>query len=39
VTVTGRNAKPAPIEATDPVFETGATRHHRAAGVKTLAGI
>ena len=39
VVVTGRNAKPALIEAADLVTEMGATKHHFAAGVKTQAGI
>ena len=37
--VTGRNAKPAMIEAADLVTEMGAVKHHFAAGVKTQAGI
>jgi cob(I)alamin adenosyltransferase len=37
--VTGRNAKPAMIEAADLVTEMGAIKHHFAAGVKTQAGI
>lgn len=39
VVVTGRNAKPALIEAADLVTEMGAVKHHFAAGVKTQAGI
>jgi cob(I)alamin adenosyltransferase len=39
VIVTGRNAKPALIEAADLVTEMGAIKHHFAAGVKTQAGI
>jgi cob(I)alamin adenosyltransferase len=39
VIVTGRNAKPAMIEAADLVTEMGALKHHFAAGVKTQAGI
>ena len=39
VVVTGRNAKPALIEAADLVTEMGAIKHHFAAGVKTRAGI
>ena len=39
VIVTGRNAKPALIEAADLVTEMGAVKHHFAAGVKTQAGI
>jgi ATP:corrinoid adenosyltransferase len=39
VIVTGRNAKPALIEAADLVTEMGAVKHHFSAGVKTQAGI
>jgi cob(I)alamin adenosyltransferase len=39
VIVTGRNAKPALIEAADLVTEMGAVKHHFAAGVKTQVGI
>jgi cob(I)alamin adenosyltransferase len=39
VIVTGRNAKPALIEAADLVTEMGAVKHHFAAGVMTQAGI
>lgn len=39
VIVTGRNAKPALIEAADLVTEMGATKHHFAAGVKAQQGI
>ena len=39
VVVTGRNAKPALIEAADLVTEMGATKHHFAAGVKAQEGI
>ena len=39
VVVTGRNAKPALIEAADLVTEMGATKHHFAAGVKAQKGI
>jgi cob(I)alamin adenosyltransferase len=39
VMVTGRNAKPAMIEAADLVTEMGAIKHHFSAGVKTQAGI
>ncbi len=39
VIVTGRNAKPALIEAADLVTEMGAVKHHFTAGVKTQAGI
>ena len=37
--VTGRNAKPALVEAADLVTEMGAAKHHFAAGVKAQAGI
>jgi cob(I)alamin adenosyltransferase len=37
--VTGRNAKPALVEAADLVTEMVATKHHFAAGVKAQAGI
>ena len=39
VVVTGRNAKPALIEAADLVTEMTAVKHHFAAGVKAQAGI
>ena len=39
VIVTGRNAKPALIEAADLVTEMGSVKHHFAAGVKAQAGI
>ena len=39
VVVTGRNAKPALIEAADLVTEMGQTKHHFAAGVKAQQGI
>ena len=39
VVVTGRNAKPALIEAADLVTEMAATKHPFAAGVKAQAGI
>ena len=39
VVVTGRNAKPAMIEAADLVTEMVATKHHFAAGVKAQQGI
>ena len=39
VVVTGRNAKPALIEAADLVTEMGAQKHHFAAGVKAQKGI
>ena len=39
VVVTGRNARPALIEAADLVTEMMATKHHFAAGVKAQAGI
>lgn len=39
VVVTGRNAKPALIEAADLVTEMGATKHHFSAGVKAQQGI
>lgn len=39
VVVTGRNAKPALLEAADLVTEFGQVRHHFAAGVKAQAGI
>jgi len=39
VVVTGRNAKPALIEAADLVTEMGLLKHHFAAGVKAQAGI
>jgi len=39
VVVTGRNAKPALIEAADLVTEFGQVRHHFAAGVKAQEGI
>ncbi|WP_336486277.1 cob(I)yrinic acid a,c-diamide adenosyltransferase [Methylobacterium nigriterrae] len=39
VVVTGRNAKPALIEAADLVTEMGNVKHHFSAGVKAQAGI
>lgn len=39
VIVTGRNAKPALIEAADLVTEMGSVKHHFAAGVKAQVGI
>jgi cob(I)alamin adenosyltransferase len=39
VVITGRNAKPALIEAADLVTEMVATKHHFAAGVKAQQGI
>ncbi|HUG61886.1 MAG TPA: cob(I)yrinic acid a,c-diamide adenosyltransferase [Methylomirabilota bacterium] len=39
VVVTGRNAKPALIEAADLVTEMTSVKHHFAAGVKAQAGI
>ena len=39
VVVTGRNAKPALIDAADLVTEMVVTKHHFAAGVKAQAGI
>jgi cob(I)alamin adenosyltransferase len=39
VIVTGRNAKPALIEAADLVTEMGLVKHHFAAGVKAQAGV
>jgi cob(I)alamin adenosyltransferase len=39
VVVTGRNAKPALIEAADLVTEMSLVKHHFAAGVKAQAGI
>ena len=39
VVVTGRNAKPALIEAADLVTEMGAVKHHFGAGVKAQPGI
>jgi len=39
VVVTGRNAKPALIEAADLVTEMGSIKHHFAAGVKAQEGI
>ncbi len=39
VVITGRNAKPALIEAADLVTEMGAVKHHFAAGVKAQEGI
>jgi cob(I)alamin adenosyltransferase len=39
VVVTGRNAKPAMIEAADLVTEMGAVKHHFAAGVRAQRGI
>jgi cob(I)alamin adenosyltransferase len=39
IVVTGRNAKPALIEAADLVTEMGQIKHHFAAGVKAQKGI
>lgn len=39
VVVTGRNAKPALIEAADLVTEMGLVKHHFAAGVKAQKGV
>ena len=39
VVVTGRNAKPALLEAADLVTEMGQVKHHFAAGVKAQQGI
>jgi len=39
IVVTGRNAKPALIEAADLVTEMGLVKHHFAAGVKAQAGV
>ena len=39
VVITGRNARPALIEAADLVTEMVATKHHFAAGVKAQKGI
>ncbi len=39
VVVTGRNAKPALMEAADLVTEMGLAKHHFAAGVKAQQGI
>ena len=39
VVITGRNARPALIEAADLVTEMVATKHHFAAGVKAQEGI
>lgn len=39
VVVTGRNAKPALVEAADLVTEMGAVKHHFSAGVKAQKGI
>ncbi|MCR4269368.1 cob(I)yrinic acid a,c-diamide adenosyltransferase [Nitratireductor sp. ZSWI3] len=39
VIVTGRNAKPALIEAADLVTEMGQVKHHFAAGVKAQKGV
>ena len=39
VVVTGRNAKPALIEAADLVTEMGAVKHHFKAGVKAQQGV
>lgn len=39
VVVTGRNARPALIEAADLVTEMGLAKHHFAAGVKAQQGI
>ena len=39
IVVTGRNAKPALVEAADLVTEMGVTKHHFSAGVKAQQGI
>ena len=39
VVVTGRNAKPALVEAADLVTEMGSTKHHFSAGVRAQQGI
>jgi cob(I)alamin adenosyltransferase len=39
VVVTGRNAKPALLDAADLVTEMGLVKHHFAAGVKAQAGV
>ena len=39
VVVTGRNARPALVEAADLVTEMGLVKHHFAAGVKAQAGV
>jgi cob(I)alamin adenosyltransferase len=39
VVVTGRNAKPALVDAADLVTEMGSTKHHFTAGVKAQQGI
>ena len=39
IVVTGRNAKPALIEAADLVTEMGSVKHHFAAGVKAQRGV
>ena len=39
VVVTGRNAKPALVEAADLVTEMGSVKHHFSAGVKAQEGI
>jgi cob(I)alamin adenosyltransferase len=39
VVITGRNAKPALIEAADLVTEMTVVKHHFAAGVKAQPGI
>lgn len=39
IVVTGRNAKPALVEAADLVTEMGLVKHHFAAGVKAQQGI
>lgn len=39
VVVTGRNARPALVEAADLVTEMAATKHHFAAGVKAQEGV
>ncbi|MCQ8241297.1 cob(I)yrinic acid a,c-diamide adenosyltransferase [Rhizosaccharibacter radicis] len=39
VVVTGRNARPALVDAADLVTEMGATKHHFAAGVRAQEGI
>jgi cob(I)alamin adenosyltransferase len=39
VVITGRNAKPALIEAADLVTEMTPVKHHFAAGVRAQSGI
>lgn len=39
VVITGRNAKPALVDAADLVTEMGSTKHHFSAGVKAQQGI